>query len=890
MKLFVERYLRVYPREYNATARSALLFLLVFLFFAIFRNYVDASFIKRYGPGSIPLMLCMGGALSLLVFSICRRLGARVSDRRMLIGFLCGAGLAQAGLYLLVSTEADLVYPLLYLLMILMDAFLLVYLWNLTQEMFDARQGKRLFRLFMLAQVVGGTLGSLASGPLALALGIDAVLLPCAAANVLLAGGLFALWPKGAGARVGRTAPRQGLSMLAACFERYPIFRFLCACAVLPNLILPILTYQFGVVAEAAFASEQELLSFLGWFRGATTCVTFAGILALGGVYDRLSTRSVAMAAPLNQCFAFSVMAVFFNLWAAAYAQFSTIFLQRAALGPLTKRLHSLLPREIAAWSQIVVRGMLCQASTIGGALLIIALKPEFSARQLSVLAIVLALVWAWEAFRFRRGYGAGLKQVMAEKGLDFDRFGDAALGHAEPEEPEQEVMSPETYPEAVLDLVAELDIPDLDQDTALPLLRDPEEQTRAAAAASFALSRDCSALNPLLGLLDDTEPVRRAAVDALSRYGAEAAPLLEQALPHSPPRVQRGILEVMRLARLRDADITPFLGRMLTAAYHSLMAARTLERGEQGASVDMLLQHLHERRLADLDLVFLGLWVRHKDMRLVFEAVNSGDAAAAVELLEAVLDPVTASRIVPLVDSIPDDERIARGRRVLPLRLDDTPARVLHGLCADPDPVTRLLALCTVGQAYAGPRLLSATQARTDDTEQDVRLAARYASERCLGKEATMPSIIHRVQSLQRFDVFSGLGIRELRAVASIIERAGHGQGETLIRRGEPLAGLHLISAGAITARTQDGQQREIGAGEFFGALELFSDRPAECDYVAARDVDLLVIRSAHFLEIMKLYPLIGVNTCRYLAGLLQKQQTGVDARGQGPDAPAPE
>ena len=136
------------------------------------------------------------------------------------------------------------------------------------------------------------------------------------------------------------------------------------------------------------------------------------------------------------------------------------------------------------------------------------------------------------------------------------------------------------------------------------------------------------------------------------------------------------------------------------------------------------------------------------------------------------------------------------------------------------------------------------------------------------------MPAIIQILQYLRGFAVFSGLGIRELRAIASIAEWTAYPAGAVLVKRGQPFAGLYLIIKGRVAmGPAADHPSGTIEPGSFFGDLELFASQPAGRDYAARDEVEALMIRTGHFLEIMKLYPLIGVNFCRYFAGKLQRE-----------------
>lgn len=874
----VRRLLGVYPTELPETMRLCLLFFAAFFLLALFRNHVETSFLKRFGPEQLPLMLVLSGLLAALFFHLGRGLSARFAPSVGLSVFLAALGLLQIGLRLAVGAGLTAAYPLLYLLLTIQDAALLVYLWNIAQAAFNARQGKRLFRLPVGAQVLGATLGSLASGLVARLLGLDAILIVCAVANLLLA---MCLLRRREDAPIAATASngqvgKDGAGSLSAmldAFRRRPIFRYLCTGAALSTMTLPFLTYEFGVVVNASFASEAELLEFLSLFRAGTSLSSFLLILGLGAVYARLSTRMAALLAPVNQLFSFLWLALSFTLPAAGYAQFSTILLQRTVQGPTSKVLFSLLPRDIADSAQTFVRGVVTQLGSVLGAVLLLALKPLLTPHETAIVALALAVFWVREALLFRRHYTAGLKQVLVEDMLDHDRMAEVASGRADPPGAQPGAMCPEEYPEGLLDLMERMDIRHIPVDEALADLSHPDGQRRAHAASSFALSRDYAAINKLIGLLNDAETPRRAAVDALARYGPEILPGLEQAIIGGTARIQEGALEVLRLAGWKDFDLESCCAARLTSAYCMIMAIEVLAGLPETPALSRLRQALLEKHHAELSLLFSALWVRHADMRLVFESVARSDTSTAVEMLESSLSLRLAEAIIPLLDTVPAAEKIARGRRALFLPRLDGVERTLAHLTREKGPgvgpTVRICALAFIAADRPAAQFIPHAQAVQDDPDPDVRLAARWCLQRCLAKEANMPSFIERIDILRRFPVFSGLGIRELRAIGSVTTEADCARGQIVIRPGDTLEGLYLVSRGALDLEPEDGGAKVEIAGEgFFGERELFTDEKAGFTCRAVQDSTLLVISGAQFLEIMKLYPLIGINLCRFLAG----------------------
>lgn len=870
MRAFWEKQLGVFPAERRDCAKTAGLFLVVFFFFAIFRNYVDATFLKRAGPDALPLMLCASGAASMLLFAGLKRLSRRIADRLLLGLLLLGSGACQFGLGAL---GGSLGAALLYVLLGVMDGFLLVQLWNLAQERFDARQGRRLFRLFMAAQVLGATIGGFATGPLVRLIGVEALLWLCASSSCLI--GTFLIRDVGAVRRNDATSPPPAPSPAEVldAFAKRPIFRFLCVCAVLPNLVLPALAYQFGVLADARFDAEHGLLEFLGWFRGGLTASIFLCIVFCGPLHNRASTRTLALFAPVNQCLAFGLLSAWFSLWSAAYAQFSSIFLQRVVLGPLTKQLSGLMPGRMLAWSQIFVRGTLTQGASLTGAALLLLIKQALPPQTPAWPALAISLLWTIETLRFRRRYGVGLKDVMVERGLDLDHFDDVAAGRLDPEPESRLPLSIDDYPEDLLDLMASMDLPSMDPEKALAGLAASDAAVRARAAASFALSRDPRALNALVAALGDVETVRRASIEALVRFGTDAAPLLEGALESSNPRVRTAVLETLRQGAITQVDLGPFIGRALIDDYSGRIAAEALSPLTGAPVANLCRDRLLELGRERLHEAFLALGIKRPGLRLAYAAFAAGNAPAAAEYLDAALDPVDSARVSPLIDSIPEAERIACGRAVLPLPRFAGPENALAAATRGLDATAAALAFVALTELPRSPGLIPLAQAGLVHPDAEVRGAARYALNRLLDKEADMPPFITQVRLLGDFPLFAGLGVRELRALASIAQTVVPEDGAPMLRRGDPFPGLFLVAKGRVVERAPDGRTVSIVPTKgFFNAEGVFLGQRARNDHLSDGETELMLFTTANFLELIEIYPRIGMNMCRALSQMVSQ------------------
>lgn len=880
MKRLLEKRLKIYPHESARFIWIAAIFFVIFFVTAIFRTYVDAAFLKRYGPEYVPWMLLINAILTFFVFGIVDRLGRRFVDTNLLSGFLVVYGVSSTILFFMVKADLSISYPILYQLLYLLDAVLLVYLWNIAGDLFDARQGKRIFPLITASQVLGTTLGSFATKPFTMGFGDDSTLLLFGGVSVLTAVFLARTGSKmmvTVEKRVGSAKKvTKRLSEVPGLISQYPMIRYLIVTGLIPNILLPILLYQFSVIANHTFTSQESLISFLSIFRGITTALTFVLLFFMGRLYQSMGLANASLVHPINFSILFAALTGFFNIWAACYGQFTTILIQRAISGPVNKVLFNIIPSDLVVWSRTFIRGTVIKVGMLTGSILMIVLKPVVSAQHLSIVALGFTAYWLFESLIFRKHYKRILKQVIVEKQIDFDQIesvrtfdsGGAAmeLGPVSVEDRAQEQIAGDRVATAI------------DPDVALKLISDDSALTRAEAAASFIITRDIRAVGKLVRCLEDNdEDVRKAAIEALMGYRELILPFLEVSLLEAPPRAKRGILEVIRLSGLKEFEMTPFLGKELSQAYSNLIVIRLLESLNNSISVELLRKHMQEVNEETLSLIFQALWVYHADMRLMYQALKSETASIAVELVENSIQKELAPYLIPLIEDIPLDEKIEKGRRLFPLIRNDNMERVLTFLADSEDPVTRMFALFVIGETLPGSSFVPVIESRMDDRMPYVREIANYAMKRSMNEVTAMPDVTERIQKLKTFGIFEGMGLRELHAIASVITMEHFEPGDIIIREGEENSSIYLIVSGSVRIFKDYGtdEQKEkvtVGEGSFLGELSLFTRLAPNATCVAVKGCKAYVLKHHQFQEIMTIYPQIGINLCRFFTMKLRQ------------------
>ncbi len=413
----------------------------------------------------------------------------------------------------------------------------------------------------------------------------------------------------------------------------------------------------------------------------------------------------------------------------------------------------------------------------------------------------------------------------------------------------------------------------------ALKLLDDPNSAVRAEAALALAINPDMRAAGKLVRCLEDPDDhVRNGAMEALIAYPPEIVAFLESSLLELSPRGKQAILEIIRLSpRISDFEISHLFGRQIEEAYANLIVVRTLQGLEQHPGAQMLREHLLARNDEILSLLFYALWVYHADMRLMYQALKSENASVAVEMVETSIRGKNLPYLIPLIDDVPLDEKIEKGRKHFNLVAHDQPERLLALLINSEDRVTRMLTVYAMADLLPNEAFIPIIESRLEDQDPFVRQVAEYASARAMGKEAQMPEIIDIISKLKTFSLFDGLGIRELHAVASIAKDQRLQAGDIIIRAGEENPSIYLVLSGKITTfqNYQTAEQKEFRVTEAKGYLNfvpMFANEPPANTSLVTDVSEVLVLPQSQFHEIMRVYPQIGLNLLKMAAVMFRQ------------------
>lgn len=135
----------------------------------------------------------------------------------------------------------------------------------------------------------------------------------------------------------------------------------------------------------------------------------------------------------------------------------------------------------------------------------------------------------------------------------------------------------------------------------------------------------------------------------------------------------------------------------------------------------------------------------------------------------------------------------------------------------------------------------------------------------------------------LRKHPLFATLPDSDVESVAAVVSTRRHPRGAFVVTRGEPAAGLYLLSSGRVklTIASPDGKELVLGhldAPAHFGEASLVDGQPHTADVVAVTEAEVLVLDARDLAEVLRLQPQLGVSLIGALSERLRETITRLE------------
>jgi hypothetical protein len=425
---WVQRRLDIRREEAALFGCAVLLFFLIRSSGILLNNFAETAFLKRFGVEYLPFITATNAVVTFFAMGTLAERSRGVPGARVLSIFMVFSAAAVLLCRLAIPLGIPLLYPFLYVLKTQFESLLVFFFWNWANDAFDTRQSKRLFPLI----TSGGLLGSVFSS----------VLTPHAASlftadNLLFAyaalAGCGALAAHRTGVRFPATlttAKRPRVrgpvaSMVAEFGEVGPLLRssrlaqVLLVLTLVPNIILPIINYQFSFVVDRTYQTEGGMIGFYGYFRGVQYAVSLLLSLLASRVYGRFGLPVALMFHPFNYAVAACAYLFQFNIFSAMYATLSAGVLRSAINTPAISVLYGLFPGDRRAAARAFLRGTVVRVGILAGSAAVLLSQDLIAPRYLSLGVLLLGAVWLGAVVVLKRNYTGILVDLIRTETLD---------------------------------------------------------------------------------------------------------------------------------------------------------------------------------------------------------------------------------------------------------------------------------------------------------------------------------------------------------------------------------------------------------------------------------------------------------------------------------------
>lgn len=436
----IARWLDIYDKEIALFLWTLALLFLVRTSGMLLNNYAETAFLKRYGVEFMPVVNMANAIVTMVVMGIIAGFMQRFPGPNLLAGMFLFTGLSVMGLRLLIPFDIDLIYPVLFMLKALYEVLLALLFWNLANDLFNTRQSKRLFPLITAGGVVGQILGSFGTPWLVRWFNVDNLLVIYMVISIigaLLVRRMMRRFPSllmteptnETGGIKKKSSMLQEIKNVLPVMKKSLLLRLMILMTLMPNVVIPIMNYQFNFAVDQTFATESGMIEFFSYFRGVLNIISLVILLFVGKIYGRWGLPVALMFHPINYIFAFTAFLLRFDVFSAIYARMSTQIIRTTINIPANAVVMGLFPESFRAMVRPFLRGTVVRIGLFLGSGLILIGDRLFHPRYLSLVAIPFVLAWFVAPLILKFRYTSILSNLIKDNQLDLKSLEDNDVG-----------------------------------------------------------------------------------------------------------------------------------------------------------------------------------------------------------------------------------------------------------------------------------------------------------------------------------------------------------------------------------------------------------------------------------------------------------------------------
>lgn len=430
-------FLKVYEEEIALLLWTMVLLFIIRSASVILNNYAETAFLKRYGVEYMPVVNMINAVVTLVITGLLTAQLSRISGARLLTWVFIVSGLMVSGIRMLIPMGYEWLYPLLFMLKSQFEMLQAMLFWNMCNDLFNTRQSKRLFPLLTAGGVIGLILGSVGTPWFARWFTLDNLLylyLFTTLTGAIVVQAMGRSYSSLVYEKTGKEQKKMR-SMTDELKNVYPLIKdsllikIVLILTFMPNVVVPIINYQFNYAIDDQFASESAMIEFFGYFRGGLYMISLFILLFVGRIYGRWGLPVALMFHPFNYMIAFFAFLFRFDIFSAVYARMSTNVIRTTINVPANGILIGLFPEAYRNMIRPFLRGTVVRIALFTGSTMILISDSLFHPRYLTLVALPFVLAWIAAPLVLKAKYSTILKDLISKNLLDIKSLSARELG-----------------------------------------------------------------------------------------------------------------------------------------------------------------------------------------------------------------------------------------------------------------------------------------------------------------------------------------------------------------------------------------------------------------------------------------------------------------------------
>ena len=330
----------------------------------------------------------------------------------------------------------------------------------------------------------------------------------------------------------------------------------------------------------------------------------------------------------------------------------------------------------------------------------------------------------------------------------------------------------------------------------------------------------------------------------------AEGIRLLEKRLMETEPELQQEAILALARSNYRPGDagrrmIDGLIARYGACATWLLRCLMEIEAlADQTLLQRALWRELHKKQ--DALFTLLGFLHPSDVMRYIRFAClyskSEDKVAAAIELLESMLQRGNHAPLLPVFEGASMDRRVTALEKSFPGRAPDVAQRLREVLAGECGSGNRWVAAVTLDFLRTQPGLAKQIEIPGNEHMYAARVWTQPPAEGAGGRM----SVIQRVAALKRTSIFAGVPDEVLSEFAPEAVERTFAAGADIIREGETGSTLCLVVAGKVRIHRWTMTLAELGDGGVFGELSALSPEPRSANVNAVEETRILELSAA--------------------------------------------